>query len=315
MRVEILWYDADVFPWCFLGIGGCVLGLLGMLTGMGARGPWARAWWALAALLAVGAGVAVALGLPAGLWWPALALAALCVACRAARTAPVRNLVAGGRLVLGTRSVPWVALLLISPLAWAGGKALLGPKEARRPPVQLQLTPQLTLARQHFADTDRGRPVQLYHGLSHVPHLDALTEHEATVMEKCRLLGQVIRVPANWQDSNCHGWVFAGGHYWVVDADVELILQDNGYVRVAEPRPGDLAIFRDAGGGLTHSGVVRFAGPDNLILIESKWGCLSRFLHPPERHLYPDTVCTYYRSPRAGHLLRGLSAEEAVAAP
>jgi hypothetical protein len=34
-----------------------------------------------------------------------------------------------------------------------------------------------------------------------------------------------------------------------------------------------------------------------------------RYVHTPSDHCYTDSTCTYYRSPRKGHLLRGLEAE------
>src|SRR5262249_13589574 len=42
---------------------------------------------------------------------------------------------------------------------------------------------------------------------------------------------------------NCHGWVFAGGKFWVRGAAVPDILKDNGYFTVARPQPGDIAVF------------------------------------------------------------------------
>src|SRR5262249_9036483 len=84
-------------------------------------------------------------------------------------------------------------------------------------------------------------------------------------------------------------------------------LQDNRYSAVSSPRAGDLAVYHNPSGEVTHTGIVRLAA-DGLILIESKWGQLGRFVHTPTEHCYTDSTCTSYRSPRTSHLLRGLEA-------
>jgi hypothetical protein len=88
---------------------------------------------------------------------------------------------------------------------------------------------------------------------------------------------------------------------------VELILHDNGYRPQSVPRAGDLAIYRNEQGDIVHAGIVRANDPFGLALVESKWGCLGRFIHPADVHCYPNTVCTYYQTSRShGHLLQGL---------
>jgi len=52
-----------------------------------------------------------------------------------------------------------------------------------------------------------------------------------------------------------------------------------------------------------HTGLVRFVDDDGVILIESKWGPLGVYLHPPEAQPWGHDF-TFYRSPRPGHLLR-----------
>src|SRR5205807_1160464 len=76
--------------------------------------------------------------------------------------------------------------------------------------------------------------------------------------------------------SNCHGWVFTGGRYWVKGGAVEDILRDNGYRTVEDPRPGDLVVYRDDQGAVSHTGVVSSVGADGLVLVESKWSWLGR---------------------------------------
>jgi hypothetical protein len=101
--------------------------------------------------------------------------------------------------------------------------------------------------------------------------------------------------------SNCHGWVFTGGRYWVRDSAVDQILADNGYHEVTEPRAGDLIVYRGASGEVAHTGVVRVAG--DLVLVEGKWGSMGCYLHAPDQYPYGYSW-SFYRSPRRGHLLR-----------
>jgi hypothetical protein len=113
----------------------------------------------------------------------------------------------------------------------------------------------------------------------------------------------IRRQPAT-DRSNCHGWVFTDGRYWLTGSDVDKILAENGYVAVTVPKPGDLAIFRN-GEEVVHSAVVRYVTEGYPTLVESKWGSAGVFLHPPEKSIYGSNF-TYYRSPRTGHLLAGL---------
>jgi hypothetical protein len=95
--------------------------------------------------------------------------------------------------------------------------------------------------------------------------------------------------------ANCHGWVFAGGRYGILDELVPLILQDNGYAVVEEPREGDLAVFM-VEGCVQHSGIVRTNGTGKVV-VESKFGPFGVFLHAPDVHLYHG-ASTFYRSRR-----------------
>jgi hypothetical protein len=108
---------------------------------------------------------------------------------------------------------------------------------------------------------------------------------------------------------NCHGWVFAGGEYWVGLDQVEHILDDNGYLPISEPRPGDLAIYRNSADTIIHSAVVRATCDDGIVLVEGKWGWMGVFLHPVGESYYGKNY-TFYRSDRAGHLLVDLPASK-----
>ena len=120
-------------------------------------------------------------------------------------------------------------------------------------------------------------------------------------------LDRVIRTSEADQECNCHGWVFAQGRFWVRGANVDAILEDNGYVTTETAQPDDVVIYRNAKGKVIHSALVRSVASEGL-LVESKWGKTGRFIHPHDRHPYVDARCSFYRSPRQGHLLRDMSA-------
>lgn len=152
------------------------------------------------------------------------------------------------------------------------------------------------------ARTDAGGLVPLY-AVTDSPPLSA--EMEAGLLRSMALDREPTRTAPADPAANCHGWVFAGGRFWVVGGDVERILADNAYRATTDPREGDLAVFRDTFGGVTHSGVVR-AGAGG-VRIESKWGVMGRYVHTPVDHAFRYHGLTYYHSPRGGHLLRGLT--------
>ena len=106
---------------------------------------------------------------------------------------------------------------------------------------------------------------------------------------------------------NCYGWVFTAGRYWVPFDQVDGILADNQYKQISNPSVGDLALYRDSRRQVVHSGIVLHAG--DCTLIESKWGPLGRYIHFPDDQPFGGT-CTFYRSPRRGHLLAGIPMDE-----
>jgi hypothetical protein len=120
---------------------------------------------------------------------------------------------------------------------------------------------------------------------------------------------RAIRTGPADEGCNCHGWVFTGGRYAVSNKDVDRILIDNGYGAVSNPRPGDLCIYRQ-GKEAIHTTVVRATGNAGFVMVEGKWGWLGVYLHAPPDCSY-GTDYTFYRSPRAGHLLAGLESPPA----
>jgi hypothetical protein len=201
----------------------------------------------------------------------------------------------GGLLFTGGISLLlWQALALeqaLAPRAEAQAEQLAGSAGPSLPKVV-------------SAHTDAGYPLPLYppsskgQGPAH--------EISPAVLREGGLQHRVIQVGPARNDHNCHGWVFAGGRYSVPGTSIERILEDNDYQQVSVPAAGDVAIFRDPTGQVTHSALVQTVAPDGLILLESKWGLAGRYIHSPEDHIYRKDTLSYYRTGRGTHLLRGL---------
>jgi hypothetical protein len=213
------------------------------------------------------------------------------------------------------------ALLVAGPLLLAGWVCsaegwLASPGEAARP-ARYGPSPEGGRPEALALWTDQGGTV----AVTRIPAAGRpVTEAaEVQLMHSEGLELRLLRTGEPSWGSNCHGWVFTAGRYLLDGEAVDLILQDNGYQRVAAPRPGDLAVYRAGpGAAVAHTGVVRVARTD-LLLVESKWSELGVYLHrPQDYHPRLGLACEYYRSPRRGHLLRGLEdtgpAETAAAA-
>jgi hypothetical protein len=151
--------------------------------------------------------------------------------------------------------------------------------------------------------TDAGRRIELLQPQVVRPPAESQSAEHNTLLNMS-YVDRMIRIePAN-DACNCHGWVFAGGRYWVGPEDVEKILADNGYRTVSDPRPGDVAVYRD-GTSISHTGLVRTGGAGMPVLIESKWGWMGVFLHRPDDTCYGQYY-TFYRATRETHLIAGL---------
>lgn len=156
------------------------------------------------------------------------------------------------------------------------------------------------------AVTDTGRRIRL--GTPGQPVSDTdLSGVENDQIRTHALDRKVIVRAAPDPSHNCHGWVFTGGRYWVAGDDVNDILTDNGYVPVSTPAVGDVAVYRTAAGEVVHSGVV--VAVVGYLLVESKWGPMGRYLHGPDAQPFGGT-CSYFRSARHGHTLKGLPLDE-----
>ncbi|MBX9680973.1 MAG: hypothetical protein K2X38_19630 [Gemmataceae bacterium] len=153
--------------------------------------------------------------------------------------------------------------------------------------------------------TDRGEKIairKIFTGTSLQP---AIVERQMAMLQRFRLREQVIQIPGGWQPCNCHGFTFADGQFWIPGGEVPKILSDNGYVEMQAPKPGDVAVYRNAEEEVIHTGIVHSANSE-IILVESKWGRMGRFIHPHNRHCYIESTCTFYRSRRAGNTVQGV---------
>ncbi len=159
--------------------------------------------------------------------------------------------------------------------------------------------------------TDRGTPVAAMEATDPRARA-AMAAVEARLLDNHAISSQLIRRQPGDDRSNCHGWVFTGGRYWVGGNDVDTILSDNGYRPVTDPRPGDLAVYR-ADGAVSHTAVVRYVTPGLPVLVEGKWGAIGVYLHPAEASVY-GTDFTYYRAARPSHVLAGLDSPTPVVA-
>jgi hypothetical protein len=150
--------------------------------------------------------------------------------------------------------------------------------------------------------TDRGSQVPLKEPIAARPAAEYLAR-EQKVLNNPAYANALIRRGQPTDGSNCHGWVFAGGRFWVGGDAVEGILRENGYAEVSNPAPGDLVVYRNEETVL-HTAVVRYVSGGLPVLVEGKWGSLGVYLHPVDKSCY-GTGYKFYRSPRPGHLLAG----------
>jgi hypothetical protein len=155
-----------------------------------------------------------------------------------------------------------------------------------------------------YAVTDRGDRIPLKVPEAPLSPTEA-ADAERTAYAIQTTAGRWIRRATADDHSNCHGWVFTGGRFLIDGSQVTEILDDNGYAAVVTPQAGDLCVYRNSNGGVSHTGVVRAVLTDGTVLVEGKWGRLGVYLHAAQDSCY-GTNFTYHRSPRAGHLLAGM---------
>ncbi len=254
------------------------------------------------------AGLAAAsawLGKPWGLWLPTLVLTASWLLGQSLRllwspdlTRALAQLLQRSRLSGGLMlfSFPLVLIGLLLPPEETGGLII--------PPAEALFAQELEPTRTVSALTDQDTPIPLL--ITPVRDADLLRKHEAKFIEQLHGSHPAVPLAAGDPSQNCHGWVFTGGQFFIDGIEVPRILEDNGYFPVANPQPGDLAIYRELSSGIiSHTALVRMVTEEGVVLVESKWGMLGRYLHVADK-LRLASPPTYYRSNRPGHLLRSL---------
>jgi hypothetical protein len=255
----------------------------------------------------------------------------VCDACRrldAALTEPAALVSKAVLIAVATSAAYWLprrhagpsglaparlSLLLVAGVAAAAAWAAhcfyqaVEPTPATLPPMPAAMA-WLTVD-SHQGKTDRGNTIPLL--------APDTAQHYGDVPISVQFSGRfnerLIELAPPDDQANCHGWVFTGGSFGVRGKDVDSILSDNSYQQVQQPRAGDLIVYRESGGRVVHSGIVRLAEPD-LVLVESKWGGNARYLHRLFDQAYGDR-CEFYRSARHGHLLGVLPVTRPSARP
>lgn len=107
-------------------------------------------------------------------------------------------------------------------------------------------------------------------------------------------------------DSNCHGHTFTNDERWINDPKaVDKILDDNNYKPTLnnKGKPGDVVVYRDESGTITHTGVVTQTESDGTITkVESKFGQAGTYSHGPwdVPNSYNPPSWTVYHSNRSG---------------
>jgi len=103
---------------------------------------------------------------------------------------------------------------------------------------------------------------------------------------------------------NCHGIVFASRRTCILsEQDVQTILKEDNYAEVPSEKdvlPGDVAIYYDETGEITHTGIVLEPPSDENLkvpLILSKWGRYKEAIHLLRQcpRQYGPAKVRYYR--------------------
>ncbi len=167
--------------------------------------------------------------------------------------------------------------------------------------------PELTKVTNDYAWTDSGKTINLLTGEFQQEMNRGEAEFQS--LQSLGVLQKVIRRKAADEHSNCHGWVFTGGRYWIDGQTVDLLLKENGYRAVNQPLPGDVVVYRDTNGQVSHTAIVRSGGIGAPPIVEGKWGWMGVFLHLVDESPYGKSY-TFYRSKRKGHLVVGMGGKD-----
>jgi hypothetical protein len=303
-----------IYAMLLLGVLAGLLGLHGLLRRhRRAASPW-KSPLILAAVLSI-FGAAVALTrLPLYIWWPATVLALVMLALALLRS-PFPAWIGHHLLALAARPRVQAIVLFLAGVGLIGAQTYQLDQQIEQDLISTEqqlaafsTPPTLDLVLERPAFTDAGRQVQLWRARPTEAE-EGIGEQEMALLRNLGLEQYVIRTSRVELQHNCHGWIFTGGRYWIKGRSVGDILHDNNYEVVSRPGPGDLAVYRNVTGEVMHTALVRAIREDGTILLESKWGRLGCFIHTDTRHPYGNHNCTYYRTGRGGHLLRGQYAD------
>lgn len=102
---------------------------------------------------------------------------------------------------------------------------------------------------------------------------------------------------------NCHGMTFASSRTKVFPESIQMILDDDGYTEVkdCEALPGDVILYYDEKGEVSHSGIIitkLSEGQYNYPWVVSKWGVLNEVYHLAwdiPRQYQPFSKLSYWR--------------------
>ncbi len=166
--------------------------------------------------------------------------------------------------------------------------------------ARLSGAPELVISNEQYLLTDSGTRINAHLPVESVVQ-DMKIEDERALLHDMHVTMHIIQhEPAN-DDSNCHGWVFTGGKYWILGKSVDPILEQNHYEPTTSPQPGDLVVYRNDA-KVSHTAIVRYVTDGMPVLVEGKWGALGVYLHAVEESCYGRNFM-FYRSPRKGHQL------------
>ncbi len=159
-------------------------------------------------------------------------------------------------------------------------------------------TPDLVNAEERYLLTDAGTRIEVQIPVD-TQELNGIEERD--LLQDMHVSMLIIQHEAASDDSNCHGWIFTGGKYWVLGKSVDTILEQNHYEPTKSPKPGDLVIYRNDA-KVAHTAIVRYVTEGMPVLVEGKWGALGVYLHAVEESCYGRNYM-FYRSLRKGHQL------------
>jgi hypothetical protein len=300
-----------------VAIAGGGLILVGLANLLVVRpGPRARAIGSLLAAAAYVAAIRVCFDAAAVAVTTGMILSGSLLVCLVAGSAACRLAAARVATAAVRPSARWGMVTAAGLLFLVGGFGSFDAADERRIDNDMTMLKEstenleVTIGARLSAMTDRGENVEVCVPTEVRDPKTAASIEENYLRHTPHIRNIICRQPAD-DSTNCHGWVFTGGRFILGGGMVDRILADNGYGAIDEPRPGDLVVYRGDNQQVLHSGIVRYVTPGMPILVEGKWGGLGVFLHPVDKSCY-GTTYSYYRSPRAGHLLASLPAAPAV---